>query len=255
MHSSLKVLLDIQELDIKMIQLMRIKRQRKGELKQIENLRLELQKQLKLKKEEIKDLSKQVHELEEKIQAHNAKYKKLEKQQVDVKKVEEFNALTREMTAIEREKASFETQTSNILDKKSQEEEILSKIHESLNASAINSEELENEIKLSIDKINKEGQLLKQERNKIAEHADIEVLKIYERLIRNKKDRVIVPIENRICSGCHITLTLQHENLVRKGETLVFCEHCSRVHYWLESESIEGTTVATKRRRRRTVKA
>ena len=66
-------------------------------------------------------------------------------------------------------------------------------------------------------------------------------LHIYERLLRNKKDRVVVPIENRTCSGCHIVLTAQHENLVRKGENLVFCEHCSRIHYWQESEAFEGT--------------
>jgi len=64
---------------------------------------------------------------------------------------------------------------------------------------------------------------------------------------------VIVPIENRTCSGCHIALTLQHENLVRKGKAVVFCEHCSRIHYWQEAEAGEETP--TRRRRRRTVKA
>lgn len=254
MHQALKLLLDIQELDIKMIRLMRVKKQRQNELKQIEDLRVELKEQLKLKEEEIADLTKQVNALEGKIQELSEKYKKLEGQQANVKKVEEFNALTQEMTALEREKAALETQTSNILDKKSSEEEIYDKIKESLAASAVNSQELENEIKSSINKINEEGQQLKEQRQASAQEADHEVLKIYERLLRNKKDRVIVPIENRTCSGCHIALTLQHENLVRKGESLVFCEHCSRIHFWQESESVEGTTVATRRRRRRTVK-
>jgi uncharacterized protein len=65
---------------------------------------------------------------------------------------------------------------------------------------------------------------------------------------------VIVPIENRCCSGCHIMLTAQDENMVRKGEHLVFCEHCSRILYWQESEALEGTTVATKQRRKRSTK-
>ena len=233
MHLALKLLLDIQELDIKMIRLIRVKKQRQGELKQIENLRVELEEQLTLKQEEIADLDKQIIALEEKIQGLSDKYKKLEAQQAAIKKVEEFNALTQEMTT---------------------QEEIYDKIKTSLEASAVNSQELENEIKLGIDKINEEGQQLKEQRQEAAKHADLELLKIYERLLRNKKDRVIVPIENRTCSGCHITLTLQHENLVRKGESLVFCEHCSRIHFWQESESIEGTTVATRRRRRRTVK-
>ena len=86
----------------------------------------------------------------------------------------------------------------------------------------------------------------------MAKTADPEIMRIYKRLLNNKKDRVVVPIENRTCSGCHIALTAQHENVVRKGERLIFCEHCSRIHYWQESEEIEGTAVATKRRRRRT---
>ena len=85
----------------------------------------------------------------------------------------------------------------------------------------------------------------------MAVNADADTLHIYERLLRNKKDRVIVPIENRTCSGCHIALTAQHENIVRKGENIVFCEHCSRIHYWQEAEELEGTVVSTKRRRRR----
>ena len=88
----------------------------------------------------------------------------------------------------------------------------------------------------------KKARSLKAERDSLAYTANAEVLHIYERLLRNKKDRVVVPIENRTCSGCHIVLTAQHENLVRKGENLVFCEHCSRIHYWQESEALEGTS-------------
>ena len=99
--------------------------------------------------------------------------------------------------------------------------------------------------------INLEGSELKSGRDLLAKTADPEIMRIYQRLLNNKKDRVVVPIENRTCSGCHIALTAQHENVVRKGERLVFCEHCSRIHYWQESEAIEGTAVATKKRRRR----
>lgn len=255
MHEGLKPLLDIQELDIKMIRLMRVKKQRQGELKQIESLRLELNEQLKLKEEEISDLDKQVNSLENKIKELTEKYKKLETQQSSVKKVEEFNALTQEMTTVEREKVALETQTSNILDRKATEEEILEKIKESLSSSETNSQELEKEIKASIDQINEEGQHLKTQRDAVIGNADTDTLKIYERLLRNKKDRVIVPIENRTCSGCHIALTLQHENLVRKGKAVVFCEHCSRIHYWQESEAEAAGEAPTRRRRRRTAKA
>lgn len=253
MQESLRPVLDIQELDIKMIRLMRLKQQRSKELEQIESLKVELNQQLEAKGIEIQNINESVATLEKKVSSLNEKIKSLEAKQSSIKKVDEFNALTQEMTASEKERISLEQQISNLVDKRVAEEEILEKITQSLKASHANSVELENEIKHSIEKINEEGHALRKERDEIVREADVETLKIYERLLKNKKDRVIVPIENRTCSGCHIALTAQHENLVRKGKNLVFCEHCSRIHYWQESEALEGTAAGTKRRRRKAI--
>lgn len=255
MLEDLKEILDLQELDMKMLRLMRVKNERLKELRQIEDLRKELRHQTSLKESEIEELGKNIQTLEERIQEVNAKIKKLESQQANIKKADEFNALTQEMTQAERERISLEQKVSDLVDKRVAEEEMLAKINESLKGSEENSLNLEKEIQASIKLINEEGSGLKEQRDSLATNANQEILQIYERLLRNKKDRVVVPIENRTCSGCHIVLTAQHENLVRKGENLVFCEHCSRIHFWQESKALEGTAVATKRRRRRTVNA
>ncbi len=251
MQERLRPILDIQELDMKMIRLMRVKKERQKELQQIELIRQELNQQLSEKEREVTELNKTIQSFEQKIQDTSAKVKKLETQQNNIKKVDEFNALTQEMTAAERERIALEQKVSDIVDKKNAEEELFEKIKDSLKTSEESSNALSREIEASIKLINEEGQSLKVQREALAAKADPETLQIYERLLRNKKDRVLVAIENRTCSGCHIVLTAQHENLVRKGENLVFCEHCSRIHYWQESEALEGTAVATKRRRRR----
>jgi predicted nucleic acid-binding Zn-ribbon protein len=252
MQQNLKVILDIQELDMKMIRLMLLKKQRLKELEHIDSLRQELHHQQQEKQEEIAELSRTISTQETKIADIKERIKKLEAKQNTVKKVDEFNALTQEMTASERERIATEQYTSDLIDKRNLEEEILGKIKESLLQSEDSSRNLENEIKASIRLINQEGSELKVSRDQIAKEADPETLRIYQRLLNNKKDRVVVPIENRTCSGCHIALTAQHENIVRRGERLIFCEHCSRIHYWQESEELEGSAVATKRRRRRT---
>lgn len=257
MNSMLDVLmpiLEIQEFDIKMIRLMRIKRERLKELEQIEALRKELHQQYKDKELEIAEINKNIRTLEAKLSDITEKLKKLETQQMSVKKVEEFNALTQEMTTAERERVSVEQKIADLTDRRTGEEELLDKIRQSTNASEESSLALEKEIHASIDLINEEGSQLKEQREAIADDVKTKnpnLLKTYERLLRNKKDRVVVPIENRTCTGCHIALTAQHENLIRKGENLTFCEHCSRIHYWQESEALEGSTMATKRRRRR----
>ncbi len=251
MFENLKIILEIQELDMNMISLVRLKRQRQKELQHIDRLRNDLKEQLEEKEKEIADLSHSVVFQENKITEIEEKLKKLEVKQSSVKKVDEFNALTQEMTSCEREKVATEQIASDLIDKRNLEEEILTKIQESLRESEEGSKALEEEIYTSIKKINVEGSELKEKRELLSQKAPSELLRIYERLLYNKKDRVVVPIENRACSGCHIALTAQHENLVRKGERLIFCEHCSRIHYWIENEDLESSSVTGKKRRRR----
>lgn len=258
MRESLKVILSIQELDIKMIRLMRLKKQRNDELHQIAQLKQELLEQLGNKQAEIVSLSDECLLYERKVEEHKDRIKKLEGQQTSIKKIEEFNAITKEISALEREKGAFEQMLLNLVDKKAAEEEIYEKTKKSLAESDQSNKTLEEEIKETIHEINKEGAQLKKERDELVKTADPQMFAIYERLLRNKRDRVVVPIENRTCTGCHISLTAQHENLVRKGEKLVFCEHCSRIHYWNDnreepSESAASGTV--KRRRRRATTA
>jgi predicted nucleic acid-binding Zn-ribbon protein len=254
MLESLKVILDIQELDIKMIRLMRLKHDRQKELTHLQSIKSDLEQSGERKKEEILELKKTIKLIELEVSEVVAKIKKLDAQQSAVKKVDEFNALTHEMSQAEREKTTRELRLSDHMDKLAAEDDALKNLQTTLESTQENSKALEVEILEGILRINEEGRVLKAERDALVEQANPDTFSIYERLLRNKKDRVVVPIENRCCSGCHIMLTAQDENLVRKGERLVFCEHCSRIHYWPESKALEGTGVAVKQRRRRTTK-
>lgn len=256
MKEALKVILNIQELDIKMIRLMRVKRERQKELEKLNVLKVDIQKQVADKQAEILELKKKIRLGETQIKENQEKISRLESQQAAVKKMDEFNALTHEMTSAGKEKNLLEAKMSDLMDKLAAEEDLLVALQSNLNTTEESSIALEKEIKESIEKINEEGVSLLKERETLITEASPEIFKIYERLLKNKKDRVIVPIENRTCSGCHILLTPQHENLVRKGDRLVFCEHCSRVLYWGEQEvPKEGEEAPTKRRRRKAATA
>lgn len=256
MQEDLKLIVSIQELDMKMIRLMRLKKERQKELEQISTLQQELREQFAEKEAETKELGHTIEQQEIKIQEITSKIKKLESQQVSIKKADEFNALTLETTAAEREKITLEQKVSDLVDKKVAEDELLETIRKSLDSSEESSQELRKEVLANIQLINEEGSRLKEQRDVLAKEANKDLLHTYERLLKNKKDRVVVAIENRTCSGCHITLTAQHENLVRKGDNLVFCEHCSRIHYWPhETEAEEDGSAKKRKRRRSTVSA
>lgn len=254
MQEALKLVLDIQEIDMQMIRLMRLKRERQKELNNIASIKKDLQRKVLLKENEIIELKKTIRLDEGEVQEVVGNIKKLEGQQGSLRKVEEFNAMTQEVSTLEREKSSREARISDLVDKLAAEEDLHKSLKESLDQTTASSKELEQEIHESVRHINEEGVQLKKQRDDLAEKAEPEIFQIYERLLRNKKSRVVVPIENRSCSGCHIVLTAQDENMVRKGERLVFCEHCSRILFWSESEAMEGRATGTRARRRRSVK-
>lgn len=256
MQDELKQILPIQEYDMQMIQLMRLKRERQNELTNINTIKADLRQRVLIKEAEIMEFKKNVRLAEGELKEVAEKMKKLEGQQNQVKKVEEFNALSHEMSRTEKERLGKEQKISDLQEKSSTEEETLKTLKKDLESTLESSKILETEIHEGISRINEEGRGIKEKRDDLVKDVDQELFRIYESLLKNKKDRVIVQIENRCCSGCHIMLTAQHENLVRRGERLVFCEHCSRIHYWQEAEVVEGAPVATKqRRRRRTVTA
>lgn len=254
LNDDLSLILDIQELDMQMLQLMRLKRERKRELENINAIKSDLSIQIKTKDSDVLELKTLIKIGEDELKEIQERLKELEHKQSAVKKVDEFNALSHEMSQADKQRALKEQNLSDLMDKLAQEEEILKNIKESLSSTAESSKVLEEEIRTRIEEINKEGSLIKKKRDDLVLESPPEIFAIYERLLRNKKDRVVVPIENRTCSGCHIQLTAQDENLVRKAERLIFCEHCSRILYWPQVEEAEQagpTTVKGRRRRSR----
>ena len=212
MHDALQSILAIQELDIKMIRLMRVKQEHQKELAKIQALKTDIRRKVEEKELEMEKLKEQIKGGEKRIQEISDQINKLENQQAAVKKMDEFNALTQEMTAANKERRTLEHQLSDLMDKQASGEDLLVSLKESLSSTENSSSAIEEEIRENIRRINEEGRSLLSQRTQLKEATDPELFSIYERLLNNKKDRVVVPIENRVCSGCHIALTPQHEN-------------------------------------------
>lgn len=239
-----------------MIRLMQVKMGRRKELEKIGQLKTDIERKVEDKEQQIKEIKTDIRLGETQLKEIGERVLKLEGQQAAVKKMDEFNALTQEMTQAGRERSAIEHRLSDLTDKQAHEEDLLVSLKESLKATDESSQQLEKEIRESIEKINEEGRALLEKRTAMVPMVNTQIFQVYERLLKNKKDRVVVPIEKRTCSGCHIVLTPQHENMVRKGDRLIFCEHCSRVLYWQENEvEAVGEEEAPARRRRRRVKA
>jgi predicted nucleic acid-binding Zn-ribbon protein len=79
---------------------------------------------------------------------------------------------------------------------------------------------------------------LRKNEEKITGEMDKELLFKFDRIIRNKKGKGIVPMRGGVCSGCHMILPAQFANDVREGEQIVFCPYCSRILYYEDAAEV-----------------
>jgi len=82
-----------------------------------------------------------------------------------------------------------------------------------------------------------EGQIagLHQERQEVASRIDPESLAVYERLRGGLSGRVVVPVRDEHCGGCHMPLTPQTISELLVSRALVICHRCRRILYLEES--------------------
>src|SRR5437763_13410294 len=116
MLEALKVILEIQELDMKMIQLIHLKRQRQKELANINANKTALSQRVEEKERDILEIKKMIRLAEGEHNEVLEKMKKLESQQASIKKVDEYNAITHEISAGDRERLAKEQRLSDLYD-------------------------------------------------------------------------------------------------------------------------------------------
>lgn len=59
-----------------------------------------------------------------------------------------------------------------------------------------------------------------------------DILAKYERILNNKDGLAVVPANNQVCGGCHMHLTEQLTNEMKKYANLTSCDSCARILYF-----------------------
>ena len=172
-----------------------------------------------------KTLETEMASLEEQI----VKYKN---QQLQVKKNEEYQALTHEI----------ETTQGKISDLEEKEIELLYDLDEARknqgNDEKEKTEQIEVETRFLGRLDEKESNLkgeIDQAKNALAEaedQMDKPSLSIYRRVSRGLKFPIIVPQRDAKCQGCHMRVSASVEVEVKKGAEITTCDNCGRILYW-----------------------
>jgi len=73
---------------------------------------------------------------------------------------------------------------------------------------------------------------LEEERRRHASRVEPGLLQTYQRLLRSRGGVAVAPVKDGSCLGCHVSLTPQTYNELRKGDILLSCANCQRILYW-----------------------
>lgn len=190
--------------------------------------------ELQKKQEELKKLQVERKEQEVELASKEENIKKCETQLFQVKTNEEYKAMQKQIQDLKFECGLLEDtilETMEKIDKiyaevKEKEEKVKQE------KSVLSQKEKETQEKIS--EIKSKIENLKNERAKVAENVEPELLSRYERIFTNKMDVAVVPVHNNACGGCHMKLPPNVVNEVIKSKTGIICENCSRIMYWPE---------------------
>lgn len=170
--------------------------------------------------------------LEVEIQGAEGKAAKYRTQQLEVRKNDEYRALTHEIESTETQIAGFEEE----------ELKVMFQIDEAKQRFAAAEAELKQNIAGHEAKIRslRERELQLQGELKSAQDAVAATrpavpepqLRIYDRLAVKPGHPVCVTVNGGKCGGCHLRVPTHIEVMAKTGSEIATCDQCGRIVYW-----------------------
>ncbi len=229
---SIAPLITLQERDSRRLQLEQQLKNVPREIAAIEG-RIAAEKQaIETAKTEWHGLESKKKLLETEIQSAEGKAAKYRTQQLEVRKNDEYRALTHEIETVEAAISGMEEE----------ELKIMFQIDEAKKRFAAAESELKQNISGHETKIRtlreRETQLQAelQAAQQAVATARPEVpepqLKIYDRLAVKPGHPVCVPVSGGKCGGCHLKIPTHIEVMAKTGSEIATCDQCGRIVYW-----------------------
>lgn len=160
--------------------------------------------------------------------------KQLKDKQGQIRKNLEYQALTAEISNAEEQAVKHTTALEQLgASIKELDERIAAKKHE-VDAQKATLLAQAEEAKKAIAELNVKLRRERQIRREVEKTINADALGLYNRLLKTRAPRVVVPVVDGICTGCNIQLPVHVLSDIMKADRLVTCETCARVLYLSE---------------------
>ena len=231
MNESIKQLLSLQERDLDLDQ---IKAELASIPKEIAALKTHIEKDklaLEDSKKEATQLQMQRKGKEVDLETKEGEIRKHSTELNSLKSNDAYRAMLGEIEKVKQEKSVLEDEILQLMDKIDQaqrtwkEREAAFKVSESDRLKQISDWEAKQK---NLEDVLAQKQ---KDREALVETYPKKLVSTYQRLRDGKRGAVIVPIKAEQCSGCHMKVSPNLINEVKRGQSLMACESCSRIVY------------------------
>jgi uncharacterized protein len=176
-------------------------------------------------------------EIEKDLAAVQTRLSKFKNQLMEVKTNKEYQAMQKEMSVAEQEISDYETR-------------LLERMEES-DGLSVELKTAETALKAEQGEIARERQALEaeksqltatlqqttDERGRTAAQVSRESLAVFERVAHGRKGVAMAEARDGLCTVCHVRLRPQIFNQARRNETIIQCDSCTRILYFVPSPS------------------
>ncbi len=229
MRKNLKLLGELQEIDLKVDSLQGEKEGLLAEIAALEQQVAGVQSEIAVKNGELVALEEEKQQLEESLAAETDNIARSEARLKEIKTQKEYQAVSKEVSTAKKLKAELEEQ---ILQKLAQIDELKGDIagrEENLRALEENVAGQKGEVQKKIEQLEAAIAADTTVREAAAKGLPASVLRRYGLLREQRRGIAVVEARDGYCLGCNMQLPPQLYNTLFRGDELITCPHCQRV--------------------------
>jgi hypothetical protein len=239
MHPDTHLLIQVQELDQRIAALEKEIAALPKHIAAIEKTLESHVRKLEADKAALSANQKERKKLEGDIQVHEQKISRLRDQMLGAKTNEQYRAFQHEIEYIEKEIRTAEDRILDLMAESEPLEANVKKAEHDLKEEreVVEAEKDRTRKRTALDQAQlEEGRKLRKE---TAAKVPAAAMQAYERIRKKWNGVAVAEAADGKCSACQISLRPQYFQDLKKGEQVMFCESCGRIHYYNPPVSFE----------------
>ena len=235
MNSQLDILINLQEIDSKMLNL-------ENRIHQIPEEIFDLDQTLDNERKSVEELNSLVNEgnkqrvlLEGDVESFKDKLSKYKTQLMEVKTNKEYQAMLHEIENTNQEIRTIEDQTLEQMVKTEESEQQLEEAKQKLATQESLLSKKRDELESSGLKIQGNIDQFKDERDQLEKQIQGEILQQYKKIALARNQIALAEAKDQSCQACHVRLRPQLFNEIKTNQKIITCESCNRILYYIAS--------------------